>query len=101
MYGHVIPTHCPSAELGPLAVDSVHPTTRSTIAFVTEMAEEDYVLWCICENERNTFKVSISPTKDVYDLKTLIVETYLKGKYSEIDLKLTKVRHIMSFMRTS
>jgi hypothetical protein len=65
------------------------------------MAEEDYVLWCICENEEDPFKVSISPTKDVFDLKTLITETYFNRKYSEKDLKLTKVRHIMSSMRTS
>ena len=49
---------------------------------------------CICENEEDPFKVSISPNKDVFDLKTLITETCF-------NLKLTKVRHIMSSMRTS
>ena len=63
------------------------------------MAEEDYKLWCICENDKNAFRISISPTKDIYDLKGLIVKEQFFGKYSAADLTLTKVRHIMISMR--
>jgi hypothetical protein len=60
------------------------------------MTEENYELWYLLEHEPIVFKVSISPTKDVYDLKELIRQLHGQAlqQYSAGYLIIMKVRHI-------
>ena len=85
------------------------PSIRSSAhkdRFSTEMAEETYDLWCFCEHSDDTkvFKVSISPTKDVYVLKELIHQDLALVRYDPAELVLIKVHdlikvdYIMIFM---
>ena len=61
------------------------------------MAEETYDLWCLCEHCDDTkdFKVSISPTKDVYDLKELIHQELALVRYDPAELDLIKVHDLV------
>jgi hypothetical protein len=61
------------------------------------MSEEKYQLFCLVERDSHIFRVSISPTKDTYDLKKLIREEQFQAlqQYSPAYLTLTKVCHFI------
>jgi hypothetical protein len=66
------------------------------------MAEENYELWYLFENDSNLSSVSISPTENVHDLRKRIHQEWGQGlsKYSDRALALTQVHHIRVSTRT-